>query len=186
MTVHCIVEPIKEDLVWWMQDRISTLENFKKLHPSILKEEEVKWEYDNIKEIQVKRIRKKPMSKEGYQAFRETIDDAIMNYTNLGLEFMKCPTCGDETFEELFGTIQCMPHEIKSDVAPYLRGRSKHYDEKGETKTAEECKKLADLFMTKVANCTGKGTPSYPWLHRRGYKKSDLVERGNILQVPHD
>jgi len=184
MTVSCIPDEIKDDLVWWMQDRISTLENIKKLHRALLKEEEVKWDFDPIKETQIRRIRKKPMSKEGYEAFHGLCDDAIMNYTNLGLELMKCPSCGAEEFEPLFGTIKCMPREIKTDIAPYLKRRAKQYAEEGKESISTEANKLADLFMNKVANCTGVGTPSYPWLHRRGHKKSDLVEEGNILQIP--
>jgi len=184
MTISCISDEIKDDLTWWMQQRISSLENFKKLHRALLNEEEIKWDYDPIKKTSVRRVRKKPMSKEGYEAFHGLIDDAITNYTSLGLEFIQCPSCGETDFEPLMGTIQCMPREIKQDVSPYLRGRSKHYAEEGNAKLSEEAGKLADLFMNKVANCTGHGTPSYPWLHRRGFKKSDLVEEGNILQIP--
>lgn len=180
MVVSCISDPIKDDLMWWMQNRISTLENVKKLHKDLLKEEEEIWDEDPVKKTMIKRVRKKPMSKEGYQLFHDTIDDAIMNYTSLGMEFLKCPTCGETGFQELFETIKCIPREIKQDLAPYLRRRAKEYD--GEL--AEEANRLADLFMNRVANCTDSGNVSYPWLHRRGFKKSDLIAKGNILQLP--
>ena len=181
MVVSCISESIKDDLMYWSQDRINTLDNVKKLHRGLLKEEEVNWEYDEIKKISVRRVRKKPMSREGYEAFKDTIDDAIINYTSFALEFLRCPSCDGEDFEELFETIKCMPREIKQDLVPYLRGRSKTYTD---TSLSAEARALADLFMNRVANCTDAGQISYPWLHRRGYKKSDLVSEGNIMQIP--
>jgi len=148
-----------------------TVKEFPKF--SQIKQKDGSYKYKKI-------VRKKPMTKEGYEAFHQQVDDAIVNYTSYALELMKCPTCG-EGFEELFETIKCMPREIKQDIVPYLRSRAKTYSD---TALSKEAKTLADLFMNKVANCTDAGQVSYPWLHRRGYKKSDLVSVGNIMQIP--
>ena len=199
--INCISEPLKEDLFWWVQNRVNTMGDVKKLHRGLLKEEfEVKKcpkckmsftdencptcgdiglpEYTSTGK---KMIRVKPMSKEGYEIWQEMCDEAIINYTTLGLEFDKCPNCKGGDGDS--GTINCLPFEIKQDIVPYLRHKSKQYNDSGDGKLGTEAGRLADLFQNKVANCTNQGNPSYSWLKRRGFKKSDLVESGNILQV---
>ena len=201
MTVNCISDPMKEDLFWWIQSRVKTLGDVKRLHRGLLQEEIEVFECPKCKMSYTdefcpvcnekgfpkyntrgqKIVRKKPMTKEGYETWQDMCDEAIVNYTSLGIEFNKCPTCNGES--GIIGTINCMPYEIKQDIVPYLRRRGNYYAEAGENKLANEANSLADLFKNKVANCTKQGTPSYSWLKRRGFKKSDLVESGNILQV---
>lgn len=202
MTVTCISTPIRDDLIWFITDRIKTLSNVKKLHRGLLSEDlsvkecpECKISFTDEKcpicgKIGIqkytgtgkKTIKKKSMSKEGYEFFHDLCENAILNYTTLAVEFTKCPICGEQsTLSE--GTINCVPIEIKQDIIPYLNNRSKRYEENGQKELSQEAKTLANLFKNRVSNCTNDGRPSYSWLKNRGYKKSDLVEAGNILQI---
>jgi len=182
LVVRCTSDELKDDIIFHIQQSINSLENFKNLHRGLLQEEIVKWEPDHKGDM-VRRVRKKSMSKEGYEGFQEQVDDAILNYTNLNLEINDIPDCKGE-FSPLFGTIKCLPREIKQDLVPYLRRRVKYYSENGNDELAKEAEKLADAFQNKVCNCTTQGNPSGPWLYRRGFVKKDLVIAGNIQQLP--
>lgn len=207
MVVDCISEEIQTDIVSWVSKRINDLGNLKKLHHSLLKEElEVKHcptcditytedrcpvcnglgkqLYTNGKKV----IRKRRMTKEGQKVFHDMLDDAIVNYSALGLEINSCPECGKKDYEVLFQTLKCIPREVKSDISPYLRNRSKYYEEKGHSNLSDEAKKLSSFFVEKVPNCTREGLsapkPSPSWLRLRGFGKRDLVDKGNISQLP--
>lgn len=210
MVVRCASDDLKDDIIFHIQKSIASLENFKKLHRGLLQEElSVKECPDcgmsftsevcptcGVKGLQKftkttrgdqvfykKVIRKKAMSKEGYEGFQEQVEDAIVNYTSLNLEIDQIPDCKGE-FSPLFGTIKCLPREIKQDLVPYLRRRVKYYSEMGNDELAKEAGKLADVFQNKVCNCTTQGNPSGPWLYRRGFGKKDLIITGNIQQLP--
>jgi len=182
LVIRCASDELKDDIIFHIQRSINSLENFKNLHRGLLQEEIVKWE-SNYKGDMVRRVHKKPMSKEGYEEFQEQVNDAIVNYTNLNLEINDIPDCKGE-FSPLFGTIKCLPREIKQDIVPYLRRKVKYYSELGNEELAKEAGELAEAFQNKVCNCTTQGNPSGPWLYRRGHVKKDLVIAGNIQQLP--
>jgi len=210
LVVRCASDELKDDIIFHIQKSINSLENFKKLHRGLLQEElpvkdcpECGMSFttnvcptcgkDGLQKFSKitrngittykKIIRKKPMSKEGYEGFHEMVDDAIINYTNLNLEINDIPDCKGE-FSPLFGTIKCLPREIKQDLVPFLRRKVKSYSEMGNEELAKEAGKLAEVFQNKVCNCTTQGNPSGPWLYRRGNVKKDLVIAGNIQQLP--
>lgn len=195
MTVSFISDPIKEDIINWSYKRIRDLEELKKLHRGLLSEELPVFECPtckmkstseicpncNIKNFQYfengkKVIKKKSMTKEGYEFYHNMIDDAIINFTSLSIEIEKVPSDS--------GTINCLPIEIKQDLCPYLHRRAKSYSDIGKTKLSTEAENLSQVFKNKVASCTPQGIPSYSWLKRRGFTKKDLIESGNILQLP--
>lgn len=210
MVVRCASNELKDDIIFHIQQSINSLENFKNLHRGLLQEElpvktcptcgmsftskvcpvcgEAGIQKFNKKTrngvvTYQKAIKKKPMSKEGYEGFHDMVDDAIIGYTSLSLEIDQIPDCKGE-FSPLFGTIKCLPREIKQDLIPFLRRKAKYYSETGNNELSKEAGKLADVFQNKVCNCTTQGNPSGPWLYRRGFKKKDLVVAGNIQQIP--
>lgn len=155
MTVNCISEPLKQHLDGWFIKREKELTELGKLHPSLM-----------------------GMNKGEGEEFKQIMKDTVDYYESLRMEFGLVPDCG-EPLEKLFGTIECIPREIKQDLVPFLKGIAQRLPEP----VALEAKRLAETLQNKVAICTDSGRPSNQWLRRRGYSKDDLVTRGNIRQV---
>lgn len=158
MVVSCISGVIKSDIDSWFKKRIKELTELSKLHYSLIGMKKDEWA----------------------EEFNQPILDTAAFYEELRVEFGIVPDCEAKGIEELFGTIHCLPKEVKSDIVPFIRGKAKRYDS---PILAEEANRLADALQNKVPGCTAAGKPSNPWLKRRGYTKADLVERGNIVQV---
>jgi hypothetical protein len=156
MVVTCISSPVTQDIDIWFKKRIKELQELSKLHHTLLGMNKNDWE----------------------QSFHQPVKDLAEFYDYLRTEFNQVPDCAHPV-EKLFGTIECLPREVKQDIVPFLKGKAKQYPEM----MSLEVIHLADTLQNKVASCTDSGRPSNQWLRRRGYTKDNLVTRGNIKQV---
>jgi hypothetical protein len=157
MVVTCISNPVKEDINIWFIKRIKELNDLAKLHHTLLGMSKTVWETE----------------------FHQPVKDTADFYEQLRTEFNLVPDCEKAPMEKLFGTIECLPREVKADIIPFLKGKAQRYP----SMYALEVRMLADTLQNKVPICTYAGRPSMQWLRRKGYTKEDLVTRGNIKQV---
>ena len=158
MVVSCISEVIKQDIDSWFQKRIKELKELSRLHYSLIGMKKDEWQDE----------------------FHQPILDTAEFYEQLRVDFTVVPDCEEKALEKLFGTIRCLPKEVKSDIVPFLRGKAQRY---GNEILAEEARRLAETIQNRVPGCSMAGRPSNPWLRRMCFSKEDLVVSGNITQV---